>query len=258
MAALSNWRQLRILALLLVLLFVALTAAQNRWRTTDWDQPLWVAVHPINGDHSAAARRMIATLNDDHFSAIDRFIARQAHRYGVTLDQPVQLHLAAPVQSSPPAPPHDGSWWQIGWWSLQLRYWAWRVTRDDTVSGDIDLFVVYHDPSTHPALAHSYGIAKALVGVANVFASRAEQSRNQIVIAHELFHTLGATDKYDLRTDQPLYPAGYAEPDRVPRLPQAEAELMAGRVPLTPTRAAMPKGLDDVVVGPVTAAEIGW
>ncbi len=258
MASRSHWRQLRILALLLVLLFVALTAAQNRWRTTDWDQPLWVAVHPINGDSSAAAEQVIKALDRSRFRGIEQFLAREAGRYGVTLRQPVELHLAERVDVQPPAPPTGGAWWRVAVWSLRLRYWAWKTTRDDEVPADIELFVVYHDPETRPTLAHSYGIAKALVGVANVFASRQARQRNQIVIGHELLHTLGATDKYDPRTDLPLFPAGYAEPQRRPLLPQQKAELMAGRVALAPDRAAMPDSLADVVIGPQTAAEIGW
>jgi len=34
------------------------------------------------------------------------------------------------------------------------------------------------------------------------------------VIAHELLYTLNATDKYDLNTGLPIFPNGYAEPER--------------------------------------------
>jgi hypothetical protein len=81
---------------------------------------------------------------------------------------------------------------------------------------------------------------------------------NNIVIAHELMHTFGATDKYDFGTGLPLYPNGYAEPDREPRYPQPKAELMAGRRALTPSAAEMPVSLQAVVVGPATADEVRW
>ena len=82
--------------------------------------------------------------------------------------------------------------------------------------------------------------------------------QNNMVMLHELLHTLGATDKYDLRTDQPLYPDGYAQPELQPRLPQKKAEIMAGRIPLSEHHAEMPERLADVVIGPKTAREIGW
>ena len=62
---------------------------------------------------------------------------------------------------------------------------------------------------------------------------------DDMVIAHELLHTLGATDKYDLRTNQPAHPDGFAEPDREPLYPQSFAELMGGRIPVSNT------GVDD-------------
>jgi hypothetical protein len=144
-------------------------------------------------------------------------------------------------------------------WSLKLRYYAWREQRaQDLPDPDIRLFIVYHDPETHEVLSHSVGLQKGLIGIVNAFASKREASRNNIVIVHELLHTLGATDKYDPATNLPLFPHGYAEPQRRPAVPQAHAEIMAGRRPLSATEAAMPDRLTQVVVGPQTAAEIRW
>ena len=79
-----------------------------------------------------------------------------------------------------------------------------------------------------------------------------------MVIAHEILHTLGATDKYDPETLQPLFPQGYAEPERNPRFPQSRAEIMAGRRASSEREAEMPDSLDETVVGPQTAREIHW
>ena len=82
--------------------------------------------------------------------------------------------------------------------------------------------------------------------------------RNNVVIAHELAHTVGATDKYNPANNQPVFPIGYAAPDREPRYPQRDAELMGGRVPRATTEAVMPKSLKQVRVGPATALELRW
>lgn len=79
-----------------------------------------------------------------------------------------------------------------------------------------------------------------------------------MVLAHELLHTLGATDKYALTSNLPLFPDGFAEPDAKPLLPQSKAELMAGRIPLDDRHATIPDSLRNVVVGQLTAREIGW
>ena len=48
----------------------------------------------------------------------------------------------------------------------------------------------------------------------------------------------GATDKYDLPTGLPQYPAGFAEPRLEPRYPQQFAEIMAGQKPFNAMKRA--------------------
>jgi hypothetical protein len=72
-----------------------------------------------------------------------------------------------------------------------------------------------------------------------------------------LFHTLGASDKYDAEGN-PIYPEGYADPGDAPRYPQHAAELMAGRRAVSPDHAEIPDSLERCVIGPKTAYEIHW
>src|SRR5690606_8146735 len=67
------WRRLRIIALLLVLGFVALETYFDRVYSTDWDIPLRVLVYPINGDGSEAAERFIDQLDKDAFRSLETF-----------------------------------------------------------------------------------------------------------------------------------------------------------------------------------------
>jgi hypothetical protein len=90
-----------------------------------------------------------------------------------------------------------------------------------------------------------------------VFATDEQRAQNNVVIAHELLHTLGATDKYD-DSGQPIYPAGYADPYAEPRHPQDKAEIMAGRIAVSERRAEIPRDLAQTAIGYLTAAEIGW
>ena len=107
-------------------------------------------------------------------------------------------------------------------------------------------------------MADSLGLQKGLIGIVNAFASRAMQAENNVIIAHEMLHTVGATDKYDLATNQPLYPIGYADPEQRPLFPQQQAEIMAGRIPISETEARQPEGLRQVILGEATALEINW
>ena len=77
------------------------------------------------------------------------------------------------------------------------------------------------------------------------------------VAAHELLHTLGATDKYDAN-GLALDPTGLAEPSLVPKYPQRFAEVMARNRPLAADREAVPAALSELAIGALTAQEIGW
>jgi len=138
----------------------------------------------------------------------------------------------------------------------------WYVTRlhwsSDSPTPDVTLLAIYHDSEDGVALDRSTALRKGLIAMANLYAEPRAQGSNRMVIAHELLHTLGATDKYDLATGLPLYPQGYADPARSPRYPQAQAELMAGRIPLAADKAVQSRSLREVTIGPVTALEIGW
>lgn len=252
------FRRFRILILLWVLLLVAVSGWLTELRATDWREPLHVVIYPINGDDSARADRYIEQLTAVSFEPIEEYLAMQAADYGVALHDVIDIDLAPRVPTIPPVAPQGGSWWQVGAWSLRLRYWAWRNDPYDGPSPDIKLYVLYFDPDRNPRLAHSLGLQKTMTGVINAFADRRMEGSNQVIMTHELLHTLGATDKYDPASNQPLYPIGYAEPDRQPRFPQRYAEIMGGRIPRSPVEAEIPRSLRATRVGPVTAQEINW
>ncbi|HWK48449.1 MAG TPA: hypothetical protein VNR40_01120 [Steroidobacter sp.] len=252
------WRNLRILVLLLILLFVALNTYFDRVYSTDWNTPLRITVYPINGDGSAVTEQFIRTLQQNRFQALEEFFQEEAAFRGLSLERPIQFQSAPQLRDQPPTLNRDANMFSIIGWSLRMRYWAWQSPDVPGVAPDIKLFVVYHDPALTPTLAHSIGMQKGLYGVVHAFADRSMTGSNDVITAHELLHTLGATDKYDSRTSQPLHPIGYAEPTKEPLLPQTHAELMGGRVPLTSKESVTPESLNQVVVGQLTAAEIGW
>jgi hypothetical protein len=252
------WRRLRIAILLVILLFVALNTYFDRVYSTDWNIPLRVAAFPINADGSAVTASYISQQPADAFQPVEAFYELEAKHYGLQMERPIRLTLAPPLPEGPPELDPDGGAFSAILWSLHMRYWAWRVNAPPGPAPDIKLFVLYHDPAISPALPHSLGLQKGLLGVVHVFADAGMKGSNDTVIAHELLHTLGATDKYDFANNQPLHPDGFAEPDRAPLYPQSFAELMAGRIPISSAEAQTPESLQQVLIGPKTASEIGW
>ena len=253
------WKQVRIAFLLLILLSVVVWQWIDRATVTAWNRPLWIGIYPLNGDGSPVADHYVQSLDPRAFAGIEQFFSEQGHHHGLSVDQPVHMELYPVGSRLPPMLARGAGPLATMWWSLKLRWFASRV---QDVAGraapHIRVFVLYHDPDTTPRVPHSLGLQKGLIGVVYAFASRAAEGGNNIVITHEVMHTLGATDKYDPSTNAPAFPIGFAEPDRVPLLPQPLAEIMAGRRALTRDDFEMPDSLREVVVGPMTAAEIRW
>jgi hypothetical protein len=254
----DGFKMLRVLILLLVLLAVALTTWQDRYLSTRWRNPLYVAIYPIAADASPVTRAYVATIDAERFKSIDRFFTREAARYHLTTDEPFRTRLRGELQDRPPQRAADAGIPATALWSLRLRYWAWRASGHVHEPEDIRMFVLYHDPAITPTVPHSLGLTKGLIGVVYAFAAPEMNGANNVVIAHELLHTVGATDKYDPVTDAPRFPDGYGDPAQIPRYPQLTAELMAGRRAIAPDMGQQAVNLDEVVIGPATALEIRW
>ena len=253
------WRNIRIGILLLFLGIAAYSNWYDRLSTTDWDETLYVGVFPVDDAGNAVTRDYIARLTADHIADLEQFLNREARRYGITIARPVRVDLYPPVTEKPPERASDSGMLQNIWWSLSMRMYARRAVRaSGRPAPQIRIFVRYHDPSFTKTVPHSVGMQKGLVGVVHAFAARNMTRTNDVVIAHEILHTLGASDKYDPDTLAPLYPIGYAEPDRSPRHPQSFAEIMAGRRAVDASTFEMPESLDEVVVGEASALEIRW
>jgi hypothetical protein len=251
------FKGLRIALLLYVLAMVATGAFLARARSTDWNDTLWLALYPVAAPAGSMTEGFIDTLSNADFSDIEHFLQAEAQRYDVALEKTVKVHLGEVVATPPPQRPRQHSALANAYWSLKLRLWAWRAGRSQSgPAPDIRIFLVYHDPGANTELPHSVGLKSGLLGIAHLFADRRAGPGNNIVIAHELLHTLGATDKYDPETLMPVFPDGYANPEAQPLLPQKRAEIMAGRVPLDAGEALMPGSLKEVVIGPATASEI--
>lgn len=258
MASHGFFRTLRITILLIVLFFVGMNSWLTRLRSTDWNETLWVVVYPVNGDNSPVTQAYIDTLSGETYRSIEDFLSAEAERYKVAIDEPVTVRLAQQVHDHPPVPPQNGNTLAVMLWSLKLRFWAYIKDNFEGPKPDVQMFVVYHDPQTHNRLRHSLGIQKGLIGVVNAYAGPGLAQRNNVVIAHEFLHTVGASDKYDRANNQPVYPEGYAEPHKSPLYPQRKAEIMGGRIPLSDHQAVMPKSVSFSSIGPKTAREIRW
>ena len=224
---------LRIAILLLILAIAAYSTWYDRLSTTDWDETLWIGVFPVNADDSDGQRELHRLAHDRRTSPTSSASSiRRRSVMASRFDRPVRVDLYPRGAEKPP--PHDlrrECAVATMWWSLRLRLYARRNSHPaGRAPPQIRVFVLYHDPTFTQSVPHSVGLQKGLVGVVHAYAERDMTRTNNVVIAHEILHTLGATDKYDPATLAPLYPGRLCRARSAqPRYPQELTEIMAGR-----------------------------
>lgn len=249
------WKNIRILCLLIILLIVAVQAWRDQ--NQDWNHTVVVVLHPVNADGLQSTQSYIHQLKNEDFWAIKNYLDEWSQHYrGQTGN--FAIRLGQQLQQRPPEVPQNANILHVIWWSLKFRFYAWRQKQPEDSGASLKLYLNYYDPNYQKVLIHSTALEKGRIGSVNLFATKTQASQNQVVIVHELLHGFGAQDKYDLKTGQPIYPLGYAQPEKIPLYPQNQAEIMGGRTALSEQSSKMPNNLQETIIGLPTAREIGW
>jgi hypothetical protein len=253
----------RVTVLLAILFAVLLYAwkdvsqrrARNEWKRTLQVGLVIVRLGPVDDASIAALRARVPALEDV-------LAAEAARARGPGSVRPIEVLVFGPVDDPdpPPVPASDGI--------VDLARYAyakWRyIARIEAAAGvrarglDSSIFLL-----ARPGHARGTNFVEGVseqggrTGFVEVDLDPTMVDFALFVFAHELCHTLGATDKYD-ESGATLIPIGLAEPDADPLYPQRFVELMARSRPLAPGRERPPDSLAELRVGPTTAREIGW
>ncbi len=255
---LPKFETVRVVVLLIALISVGLVSVHQIVYTRGWNRTLEVTVFPINADGHLQTADYINRLHSDTFTPINTWAEREAERYDLDLKTPFNVSLGAQINNLPPEWPSKANPIAVLFWGLRFRWWAFRNTPDDGGGlTRIRMFVLYYEGEEEKALAHSLGMQKGLLGLVHVFADSRQTAQNNVVIAHEMLHTVGAIDKYD-SFGGPVFPYGYANAHRQPLFPQRHAEIMAGRIPTSNYASYMAESLRSTQVNLYTAQEINW
>jgi hypothetical protein len=253
------FKLMRIIVLLSILFVVVVGTWMTERRLASWERPAWVVVYPIVADDAKKTMNYVQSIDESNFAAVNQFMERETVPYGITVTPAFYFQVAPVSTEQPPEIPDQNSPVAIAWWSLKMRWWAWKKDFNDDFPGtEIQMFVLYHDTKERNEIDVSVGMRKGRYGVVNAFASRSFNSRNLVVFTHELMHVYSASDKYSPASREPEYPAGYADPEQYPLYPQKRAEIMGGRIPISSTASEMPRSLRQCKIGKKTAEEIGF
>ncbi|MDB4933240.1 MAG: hypothetical protein JWP87_212 [Labilithrix sp.] len=255
---------IRVAVLLTILACVLLWAwrdVRRRNARNAWDHTLDVAVVLVRLERVDDAA--VAALQTGVPALEDRLTAEMS-RHHPGAPHPFRFRIVPPVDGAapPPAPEGDGPVDLAKYSFAQSAY----VKDIDARAGvdadlyDVRIYVALRRPRrAERTIAEGRSEQGGRIGIVEVeIDSDAEGAHLPlVVVAHELMHTLGATDKYDA-SGRSLVPLGLAEPDRMPVYPQRYAEIMSRNRPVSATEEKVPEGFDQIAVGPATAREIGW
>jgi hypothetical protein len=241
--------------LVLVVVYAAHDVLSRRARNA-WQRTLDVAFVVVT--EPGVDRAAVDTLRGRAPDLAARLAAELA-RYRPNAPRPFAFTLYGPVPLAAPLPvPADGL---VG--AARYAYELRRFTSDvdgraevPTRGFDARLYLVLTSP-TDRAVVEGMSEHGGRVGIARAELDAETVDLALFVAAHELFHTLGATDHYG-PDGRALVPDGLAEPERTPVFPQAFAEIMARNRPLSATDEERLESLSELAVGPSTAREIGW
>lgn len=253
--------RVRVGILLVVLVFVLVYAAgdyRSRQARRAWQRPLHVALVLLE---RGALEPLALELFEDRIAALEQALEREFRRYGGRFT-PIRFSRFGPVPNTDAAPrasaePGLLEPLRVSW---ALYRFARRSDAAAQLQGDFDgkVYVVLSPPrSSKRALVEGLGQDGGRIAVTSIELSEDSVDFGLFVITHELFHLLGAGDRY-AADGTALVPDGLGDSERVPLYPQDAAEVMArGRV-IEPGLEVPPSDLEELRVGPRTAAEIGW
>ncbi len=250
-------KQIRILILMLILAPLAVWTLFERDPRPQWDRPLIVGVYPYNVNNTEAVDEWLQGLEVSAFTEVEHFMATHARDNDLGLDQPFVFQLAKPIRTAPRTPRLDANLLDRLLWAIDMRWW---LVRFDLQGLDPDIIILarFQGADEPPFRMYSVGMPRPRLALVSQIADDRMTDYNNVILAHELLHTVGATDLYDPGTQRPTYPAGYVEPHRLPPYPQPAGELMAMQTPLAPGVAKEIQHLNQASLGSKTLREIGW
>jgi hypothetical protein len=254
--------RVRVSILLTVLAVVCLWACYDvraRKARTEWAQPIRVGLVLLergNVEPNALPALISRAV------ALEERLAEEYARYQPGRPRMIEIVPVGPVHVDT-LPPSDTG--ENFFERLAHAYRLWRYTEAvdraasvPTHRFDSRIYLVAEPPkSSSVSYVEGFSEEGGRVGVTHVELDVSTVDLALFVVAHELLHTLGASDKYDA-TGRTRFPEGLPEPDRTPLFPQPGAEVMARNRVISATEERPPASLSELHVGRVTAQEIGW
>lgn len=254
------FRNIRISILLVIFSYLCISAYSDL--NPKWDKPVNIVMHPVNIQNDPNVSKYIQSLSQKNFDEISEFISKNASNYA---NHPVVVNyiLGEEVHEAPPLANESiaDSPLKTMWWSLKFKFYALiNRTKMDGVADSRMYLNYYYNNTSKPtqSLERSTALQRGRIAYVNLWANGDDNGLNNTIIAHESMHTFGAEDYYNPSSGIPIYPTGFADPDKAPLYPQTRAELMAPYILLNEEMFILPKDFSEIIIRETTAKDVGW
>ncbi|KAF0209927.1 MAG: hypothetical protein FD167_5420 [bacterium] len=260
----TRYRQAFSFGVLLIVILIAARVYYRDQRKLDWDRTYNVAlVQVINGNKSDTARALSPFGKELIQQSLEKWFENEAKRVYQTNIKPFRFQLLGPIfnEQTPPVLPteNDGFWTKYKQTSAFINYFNETLTQVGANPDQFDiklyLYIYPADKGLDYEKQHSVGTTRGRFGVVFLPIGKQSAGRTTCLIAHEILHTVGASDKYD-DNHLTFFPDGYFEPKK--RYPQQFAEIMALATPTENGKEKDADSLDISRIGEKTSVEIGW
>lgn len=260
----SPYFVVRLVFLLGVLAIVLLYAYRDAWERRArlrWDRTLAVAVVLVRAGEvdSGAVDALAARLPD-----LEAQLASELRSYRPDAVEPFDFSLYGPLDGDlPPAlsSNREASLWDVvthTWSSWRYRARVNRAVMLPSRGYDSCLYLTVVPPAgTMMRSVEGFGQQGGHSGYVVVELDEGMVDFALFVLAHELFHTLGANDRYD-SAGRTVVPEGLADPEQRPLYPQLQADVMGRGLLVSQSEERHPESLEELGVGLVTAREVRW
>ena len=206
------FKNIRIFILTFILVLLLASAFLSQQKLHAWDETIWVGIYPLISERSPTIDRYINKQLARDLENVSQLIKRESQKYNINAENVIKFEIKHTVYDPPP-PPQAESRFSIAIWSLKFRYWHWQQQHSDEPESDLDIFI-HLSPVKHGQtiqLDNSFALKKVGAGVVNALAGTKYREYNQLVLAHELLHLFGASDKYNIENNQPIFPNGFSD-----------------------------------------------
>jgi hypothetical protein len=256
---------IRVSVLLFILFVVVLYAVRDvrsRRARNEWNRTLDVAIVLVHVEGQPAVDPAAVSQLGERVVVLEERLRAEAERHRPGMAKPFRVQLFGPVDvATPPPKAESDDVVALVKHTLDQRRWLRDVDPRAGVDPDRwdNRIYVNARRSTSDVTSFVEGSSEqdGRIGAVDVDLDDSMVDLTLAVVAHELMHTLGASDKYDGR-GRALVPDGLAEPDRTPLYPQRFVEVMARNRPISPDAEVLLQSIEELSIGEATAREIGW